>query len=137
MSALLIFIILCCGIDIDRTPTNAFWDKLGIKDPQNRMDYVLKNYEILIYRGPFPIIANMVLVQLEKGGKPTRGIFWDALHSIYLIYTDYFFTSDEHFKKMRESYEHPIFKRINFVNADDWFIARKFDIDDEKTIASR
>lgn len=134
ISILLILLILCSEIDIDSTFIKKYWSKIGLHEPEKRLEYLLKNHELLVYRGPFVILSEMVLLQLEKGGKPTRGIFWDALHSIYLIYTDYFFSADDHFKKLRDN-DFPIFKRINHFNVDDWFIAKKLDIEDEKIIS--
>ncbi len=134
ISLLLVFYILCAGMEMDSTYIKKFWDRIGINDAHKRLDYILKNHEALIYRGPVVVPAQMALVQLEKGGKSTRGIFWDMLHSMYLIYTRVFLTNDEHFRKLRESHDHIIFKRVAHLDEVNWFTARVMDIDEEKII---
>ncbi|MES2766228.1 MAG: hypothetical protein V4642_10185 [Bacteroidota bacterium] len=134
ISLVLILIILCTGIEIDNTPINDFWESIGINKIEERLSYVLKHYETIVYRGPIAVASTMVLTQLEIGGKPTRGILWDALHSINLIYTDYFLTADEHFKKLKDKNDHLIYSRIIHLSDDPVFTARKIEIEDHKIL---
>ncbi|HEX7415068.1 MAG TPA: hypothetical protein VF411_13570 [Bacteroidia bacterium] len=134
ISILLILFILCSEVDVDSIYTKLYWSKIGITKTKDRLNYLIKNHEALIYRGPLFVCAQMALVQLEKGGKPTRGIFWDILHSIYLIYVDTFFTNDDHFKKLSKSNDHPIFKRILHMDDVSWFTAKEIAVDRDKII---
>ena len=128
ISLLLILIVLCYGVDFDNSFVEKYLSIIGIYSSQERFEYLFTKYEQLIYSGPFAVLSEIVLIQLEKGGKPTRGIFWDALHSIYVIYTNIFLTADEHFKKIRDNNDHPIYKRIVFLPEANLFTAKEIDI---------
>jgi hypothetical protein len=125
ISILLVVLIVCSEVDFDNTPIKNYWKKLNINKIENRILYLLTKHEELFYQGPFIVLSEMILIQLEKGGKPTRGIFWDALHSIYLIYTDMFFTTDEHFKKLKENNENSLYKKIILLDCENLFTAKE------------
>jgi hypothetical protein len=128
ISITLILFIMCSEMDLDNAPIKNFWKNIGIKGSYNRLNYLLKQHEELVYRGPFVILAQMAIVQLNKDGKPTRGIFWDMLHSLYLIYTDMFFTNDAHFLKLKYSLDHPVLKRITHLSETTFFAAKTIDL---------
>lgn len=112
ISLILIGLILCAGMGDEDTVVEDYWKDLGIQSSQDRFAYLIKYYEKLIYQGPFAVLSAMVLTQMEIGAKPTRGIFWDVLHSVYLIYTDYFLTTDNHFKLLKDKNDHINYQKI-------------------------
>lgn len=109
----LTMILIVSGFDFDNAHIEKFWQEKH--QTVVRMDFLFRNYEQLFYQGPTFLAAEMILSQLEIGGKRTRGLLWDALHSIYLVYTDIFLTTDAHFKKIRETNPHPTIKRITYL----------------------
>jgi diacylglycerol kinase len=115
ISILLILIMLCYGIEFDNAAIEKFWAHIGIRAGRDRLAYLLTTHENLVYRGPFWVLSETVMTQLNKGGRPTRGIFWDALHSMYVIYTDIFLTADKHFKNIQAHNSHLAYKRIVFL----------------------
>jgi hypothetical protein len=125
LSLLLILIILCNETTLDNQPIKDFWSEIGINNTFERLDYTIKNMESLITEGPFIVLAEMTYVQLKEGGKPTRGIFWDVLHSIYLIYSNMFFTNDNHFNKLKLENNHLIYNRIINMEEAKWFTAKR------------
>lgn len=128
MSIILIFVVLCLESDMDNSVTKQFWINKGISDEIQRLNYLVINFEQLVYRGPIAVMSEMVVKQLAKGGKPTRGLFWDSLHSIYAIYNDYFFTADEHFLKFKADKQHEIFDRIIYLPKTEIFNAKSINI---------
>jgi hypothetical protein len=128
ISLILILIILCYGIGFADNAVESFWAKLKVSDTTDRFHFIITHHESLIYRGPFAVLSEMVLTQMEKGAKPTRGIFWDVLHSIYLVYTDYFFTADLHFKLLRDKNDHLNYKKIVFLPEVTIFTAKEIEI---------
>lgn len=128
ISFILILIILCYGVGFEDTTVEKYWNKIGIKDTNERFQYLFVNYESLVYRGPFAVMSQMVLTQMEKGAKPTRGIFWDVLHSTYLVYTDMFFTADLHFKLLRDNNDHINYKKVLFLPEANIYKAKEIDI---------
>jgi len=115
ISILLIIYFLCIGTDIDNTPIRNFWDKLKIESITDRIAFVLDNYEILVYRGPFAEMASMAAVQIEHNLKSNRGLIFDCLHTIYLCYIDIFITNDLHFTKLKKKHQHLIFQKIYHI----------------------
>ena len=125
---LLILLILCNEVALDNQPIRAFWAEKGINGTFERLDYVVEEMELLVTRGPFPILAEMTYTQIQQGGKQTRGIFWDVLHSLYLIYSDIFLTNDNHFKKLKNQNDHLVFQRVIHTNEVNWFTVKKIEI---------
>lgn len=134
LSTLLIIFILCFDTDFDNTTVKNFWKSKKIDSMLDRLFYIVKNCESLIYQGPFPIMAQMAMVQFSQRGKTSRGAFWDVLHSIYLIYVDTFYTNDEHFLLLRSSHSHAIFQRVSHLSEISWFAASYIEIDDDRII---
>lgn len=128
LTVLLILLILCNEIELDNQPIKDFWAEKGINGTFERLDFVIEEMEILVTRGPFPVLAEMTFAQIRQGGKQTRGIYWDVLHSLYVIYSDIFMTNDNHFKKLRKQSDHLIFKRIIHMDEIKWFTAKKIEI---------
>ena len=120
ISIIFIFLIMCCEVDFDNSYIKNFWGKIGIDNSFHRLKYLIQHFELLIYRGPIVVMSNTVLIQLESGGKSTRGIFWDALHSVYLMYLDIFFTNDEHFRMLRDKNNFYFFKKIIHFSEIEW-----------------
>lgn len=116
IAMLFILYILCLEIDLDNSAINEFWKQKGIHKTFSRFEYLLHNYEILIYRGPFAEMALMAYIQISNGIKSNRGLFFDCLHCIYLPYVDFFITKDDHFKRLRENSNHILFSRIVHIN---------------------
>lgn len=102
IAILVLFIQLCLCLDITRDAIDKFWKSRGIKDPFERLLYLLERYPDLVRHGPVWNIANAILIQCRKTGRSSRGAFHDGLHAIYLPFVDLFLTRDEHFRMMRE-----------------------------------
>jgi hypothetical protein len=124
ISIILILFIICVGAGLEEHVLENYWKGLGIDSTAARFYYLFQNYETLIYRGPFAVMSQMVLTQLNAGAKPTRGIFWDALHSVYLVYCDYFLSTDNHFKLLRESSDHLNFQKIVILSDQNLYPAK-------------
>ena len=99
---LVLFLQLCLCLDITTDAINKFWEPTAIKDPFDRLSYLLERYPGLAQYGPVWNIANAILIQCTKSGRSSRGAFHDGLHAIYLPFVDFFLTRDEHFRTMRE-----------------------------------
>jgi hypothetical protein len=102
IAILLVSIIFCCQVDLDPDPYISFWDKIGIKSPLDRALFLFKNYKNIVLVGPFYAMATMAYVQVSNGQKSNRGLILDCLHSVYLTYTDFFVTNDNHFESLSE-----------------------------------
>ena len=98
---LVLFVQLCLCLDITVDAINRFWEPIAIKDPFDRLPYLLEHYPGIAQYGPAWNIANAILIQCTSG-RSSRGAFHDGLHAIYLPLVDFFLTRDEHFRKMRE-----------------------------------
>lgn len=98
---LVLFVQLCLCLDITIDAINKFWEPIAIKDPFDRLSYLLERYPGLAQHGPVWNIANAILIQCTSG-RSSRGAFHDGLHAIYLPFVDIFLTRDEHFRRMRE-----------------------------------
>jgi len=116
LSILFIFYILCLEIDLDANPIKEFWDNINISDTGERLNYIVENYESLIYRGPFIEMALMAYNQIKEKNTSSRGLFFDCLHSIYLPYVNYFITNDDHFKNLRNNLDHLNYLKIHHIN---------------------
>lgn len=127
LSIIFIATILCAGIEFDNEPIENFWKEKTIDDTGDRLIYILTHYEDLVHTGPFVSMALMALNQIQEDKKPGRGLFWDALHSLYLPYVDILLTKDTHFKKLQAKVNHRNFSKIKVIN-DETFIKRKVNI---------
>jgi hypothetical protein len=128
-SLILMLIVLCYGIDIDPTPVDQFWARIGITKVADRLAYLVTNHESLVYSGPFALMSETALSQLQTGGNPNRGILWDALHSLYLVYVDFLLTADQHFKRLRRNNRHPNFKKVIYLPNASVYAAKTIDVD--------
>ncbi|MEI7591502.1 MAG: hypothetical protein WCJ49_09395, partial [Deltaproteobacteria bacterium] len=77
LALLLIFFILCSEIDFDSTPIKEFWNKIGMSSTFDRMVYVMNNLYELVHTGPFAVMSEMGLLQLEQRQPSNRGVFLD------------------------------------------------------------
>lgn len=93
-------LLLCAEVDFDNQATKEFWERLGIQSTQSRVEYVISNLPMLIVRGPFVMMAYMTMCQRQP--KYSRGLWFDALHAIYLSYVEVLFSNDEHFQNLRD-----------------------------------
>ena len=100
LSFKLVIAILCYGINFDQKTTEAYWENKRIENPIDRINYVVKNIPDIFTRGPIANITKMILSQANS--KSTRGVYFDALHSIYIAYSDLYFSDDEHFNNLKE-----------------------------------
>lgn len=112
LSMFFMLYIMCLEIDLDATPIRNFWKHVGISDTFERLQYLNKKYEVLIYRGPFLEMALMAYNQIKDIKTSTRSVFFDCLHSLYLPYIDYFITNDNHFRELKNNVEHFNYKKI-------------------------
>lgn len=113
LALLFIIYILCLEADLDITPVTAFWEAQKVHEMVDRIYYVLQELPLLIQRGPFFQMALMAYCQtFTLGIKPSRGLFIDCLHSLYLTYMDVFITQDEHFRSLRDKVApNPLYKQ--------------------------
>lgn len=115
LSIIFMTTVLCIGLGIDDSPIVDFWNKRGINGVYKRAEYICANYEALIHRGPIASMALMAYNQILEDKKPNRGLFWDALHSVYLPYVDILLTKDKHFKLLRERIDHVNYSKIKLI----------------------
>lgn len=127
ISLVLLLLILCGEVNLEDDSIKDYWNRLGVDGITERFYYLISKQESLIYEGPFVVLAQMVNIQMSKGGKSTRGIFWDALHSIYLIYCEVFLTADAHFRMLRETGGF-LYKKISYLPESRLYTARTMDI---------
>ena len=93
--------LICCQVGPASEVTERFWSKLGHHRTSCRINYALNNWEPLIYRGPLSTLAHMAYCQSQV--RFSRGVYNDSLHAMYLNYTDKLFSSDAHFKDLRQA----------------------------------
>ena len=108
ITTLTIFFILvtfCCLITPYAVPYEEFWQKLKISNPLERLEWVISEQKILFCRGAFVELALAALTQIQT--KTSRGLYFDAFHSLYLPYVDRFLTIDPHFLEMAKACVHP------------------------------
>ena len=100
-----ILIVLCAEAGFDSTPIKTLWREIGFNSVVNRGIHLMNRFEVLVQRGPFAQIAQMITLQSYE--KFSRGIFADSLHSLYLPYVDIFLTNDGHFELLRDPRVNP------------------------------
>lgn len=105
---LVVFLQICLCMDVSKDVIEEFWSSRKIKDPVDRLDYLLEEFPDLVRRGPAWNIANAILIQCSMTGRSSRGAFHDGLHAIYLPFIDAFLTRDEHFRHMRNAAKKPM-----------------------------
>ncbi len=111
----LIIVLLCAEGDLDNEIIKMFWKKRGIFSTIDRIKYVIEELPTLVHRGPFMLMAYMAIAQAKASY--SRGVWFDGLHSIYITYADKVFTSDNHFRALRESIPEPLLKmRIHHLD---------------------
>ncbi|CAA0144317.1 conserved hypothetical protein [Tenacibaculum maritimum] len=101
LSFKLVLIIFCYGINFNQKLTENYWSEIGIENLNDRIEYLVENMPDIFYRGPISNITKMILSQANT--KSTRGVYFDALHSIYITYSDLYFSDDEHFNNLKTS----------------------------------
>ncbi len=123
-----IFFILCgsFGYPGDNV-IDKFWMRHSLLCSPGRFRYAMDNFKILVYRGPLVLLSMMTVSQAKTNPKKlSRGLYEDSLHAMYAVYSDRFFTNDEHFIHFKEILEpHPIANRIYKINDMSWY-KRKF-----------
>lgn len=102
IAILVCFLVICCGYDIARDKVEEYWEKVRILSPIERLIYLKEKRKYIFQSGPLWLIANVILIQLSKNRLASRGALHDGLHSLYLPYTDCFFTKDQHFIEIRD-----------------------------------
>lgn len=94
-------VILCYGICFDQPTIENFWNKIGIDKPLKRLEYTVDNFSDIFFRGPIVNISKMMILQAEKGS--SRGVYFDAIHSIYTTYVDLYVSNDQHFLNFKKT----------------------------------
>lgn len=100
LSFQLVLIIFCYGINFNQRITENYWKAIGISNLNDRINYVVENMPELFYRGPISNITHMILMQANTHS--TRGVYFDALHSVYITYSDLYFSDDKHFDNLKK-----------------------------------
>ena len=94
LAILLLFLIVCEGIDLDGELVDTYWAKFGINNPFDRLLYLAVHCPMAFYSGPITFMAAVVSYQ-HLEGKANRGAIHDGLHMGYLPYFDVFLTNDK------------------------------------------
>jgi len=113
-SIFFILFILCSEATFDNEPIINFWKKRGIKNIIERLQYIMKNHEVLIQRGPFIQMAFMANNQFKT--KKSRGMLMDCYHSFYLPYFKLFMTADKHFETLINEFDHQNHNKVLHVD---------------------
>ncbi|NOY47453.1 MAG: hypothetical protein GXO84_04515 [Chlorobi bacterium] len=108
VSLFYIMYILCAEVELENEVIMNFWKRRGIDSTLDRILYVVKELPELVHRGPFIMMSYMTIAQSD--GKHSRGVWYDSLHAVYITYVDKIFTSDDHFRGLREVIPAPILK---------------------------
>lgn len=111
-------IILCWGILFDQMTVERFWKRKGIDQPRDRAHFLARNHPEVFYRGPMAGMARLTYEQCKS--KYTRGMLFDALHSIYIDYVHFFITADEHFRELRNRGYDPNYSKIRHMDELQW-----------------
>lgn len=112
VSTILVFFLVCIGMDFDKSVIRNYWKQQKIKDPLERLDYLVDEHPKFFVRGPIAEMCKMVEVQIQHNNSKSRGLLLDCFHIIYAYYTDIFFTNDDHFARFRNEIDHVAFKNI-------------------------
>jgi hypothetical protein len=93
--------ILCYGIGLDHSTIENFWNGVKRLEPLERLEYTLKTFPDIFFRGPIANISRMIIQQsLSTTG---RGLYFDSLHSIYTTYCDLYVSNDQHFLDFKKT----------------------------------
>lgn len=106
--------ILCYGVCFDQRIVEIFWKDRGVDSPLARLEYCANNYLDIFYRGPIANISLMLLHQIST--QSNRGMYFDSIHTIYISYSDLFFTNDSNLCKIKNTYNHFNTRKIISVN---------------------
>lgn len=77
-----------------------FWIKQKIYSPKLQIEYILNNFNSLLFRGPTVLMSLMAINQAKY--KFERGFLLDCLHAGYYSYCKFFVSNDDHFKSFSE-----------------------------------
>ena len=102
--------ILCYGLCFDQKIIENFWKEKRIESPLARLEYCANNYIDIFFRGPIGNISLMILHQISS--RFNRGMYFDSLHTIYISYSDLFFTNDSNLPKIIDTYDHFNMRKI-------------------------
>lgn len=94
IAILIMFLVMCSGMDVANEPMSQFWDKIDIEHPFDRLLHLAIRHPVSFYTGPVTFMAAVVAYQHSKG-KTNRGAIHDGLHCGYLPYFDLFLTNDK------------------------------------------
>lgn len=95
--------LFCFGIGVDQSTIEQFWNKEKNIEPFERLEIAIKEFPNVFFRGPVANITKMILAQSK--GKTSRGMMFDSFHSIYITYSDLYFSGDHHFQKMKAEHQ--------------------------------
>ncbi len=112
IATIITFFVFCTGVELDKSLIRNFWSELKIKDPLERLDYLIKNTPLFFKRGPIAEMTFMVQTQLSMKNSKSRGLLHDCFHLVYAYFSDFFITNDAHFGEFRDSIKHVSFSRI-------------------------
>jgi len=111
-SLILSFFFICIGMELDNSPIRTYWKKIGIDDPFDRLEYIIKNTPLFIIRGPIAEMAVMMNAQVMMKNSTNRGSLFDALHNIYCYYADNTISSDPHFTSLKQVTGNKIYEGV-------------------------
>ena len=120
-------ILICAELGPDPLPVVQFWRRIGIHGTGERMMYLLRHHEEIVYRGPIAIMAYMT--QIQCASKYSRGAYWDSLHAMYLTYVTRFLAEDPHFIALQNAVEwHSNAFRIVRPSKMEWAVESRINI---------
>jgi len=112
ISLILLFFIICIGFELENSAVRDYWEKHGIDDPFDRLDFIIENHSQILIRGPILEMAKMAEVQVSAENAQSRGLIHDCFHTIYCYYADNLISGDAHFQALKDHNPHPAFERI-------------------------
>ena len=134
---MLMLFVLCHGIGFDDPIVEVYWKKMKLKNTVDRFMHLFIHYESLLYQGPVAFMSYLIVSQMQPGGKATRGVLWDALHSIYLFHTDIFLSADQHFKILQEEQSNALFSKIVFLPELSFYAVKTISYDNRPPLLNR
>jgi len=74
LSLVFVFFFLCIGLELDNTPVRKYWQKIGIEDPFERLDWLIENLPEVVIPGPVIEMAKMAEAQFITSNSKSRGL---------------------------------------------------------------
>ncbi len=106
-----IILVFCIGIEPINSVLIEFWKKQGLESEflnHNTgllVEYIYNNFPNIFNSQHLKYIASYIQIEKESKKGIERGTLYDSLHSVYLLYTKSFITSDENMYNILRFFE--------------------------------